>query len=129
MPGDGGYESVCPKLAVWNESVAVIYSFWDDNKGYAMFFEIWVMDNDYDSNKGSCSWNKVFTVGPLVGVDDVLALRNNDELLIKNANGVLCSYNIASQKLREIGIHEVDTDVQFWSSSYVKSLVSVQRKE
>ncbi|GMN61577.1 hypothetical protein TIFTF001_030660 [Ficus carica] len=128
MPGDAGSASQSPRLTVWNESVAVIYSFCDD-EGYVLSFEIWVMDNGYDSNKGSCSWNKVRTIGPLVRMAEALAFRNDDELLIYNEDGVLCSYNIRSKKLIEIDIHKVAGTLQFWSFSYVKSLVSVQGRE
>ncbi|GMN61581.1 hypothetical protein TIFTF001_030662 [Ficus carica] len=124
MPGDCEFEAHNTRLTVWNESVAVIYSHRSGKN--AMSFEIWVMDNCYDSNKGSCSWCKVFTIGPLVEMFEALAFRNDDELLIRNFSLALCSYNIRSQKLREIDIFKVNDDVQFWSFSYVKSLVSVR---
>ncbi|PON47168.1 F-box domain containing protein [Trema orientale] len=112
-------------LAVWNESVAFLYSERSVTSAYSI--EVWVMDDCSGGAKDSCTWTKKVTIRPdLVGVAYPLAILKNDELLVKTANGKVILYNLHSQMLRNSNIIEGLNSVLFWYFSYVKSLVSVQ---
>ena len=79
--------------------------------------------NDYvGSVEGCCSWIKKLTIGPLDRVAYPLRFYQ-DELLMQCLDGSHISYNLHTQKLRNLGINCLGgTYVAF---SYVKSLVSV----
>ncbi|EXC30151.1 hypothetical protein L484_008481 [Morus notabilis] len=123
IPGDHQSASSRPMLGLWNESLAVIYTFYAEDDD-SIFSEIWAMDNCYESVNGSCSWNKVYTFEPLLDLRGLGSFRNN-LFVIRNSGGSLFSYNFRSQKFREIVIDR-SNHIIYWSLSYVKSLVSMQ---
>jgi len=122
-PGDHQFATSWPRLGLWNESLAVIYTFYAEDDD-SIFSEIWAMDNCYESVNGSCSWSKVYTFKPLLDLGGLVSFRNN-LFVIRNSWRHLCFYNIRSQKFRKIVIDR-SIDITYWSLSYVKSLVSLQ---
>ena len=111
------------KLAVWNESVAL---FFYPGEGRApVTIEVWVLDASFRGVKGSCSWIKKLTIGPLVNIMTPCTFWNNDELLLEAIDGRLFSYNLTSKMLRNLTIQGVER-IRRWDFSYVKSLVSVR---
>ncbi|PON47172.1 F-box associated domain [Trema orientale] len=110
----------CIKLAVWNESLALFL--YPGERGAPISIEVWVMDDCFGGVKGSCSWTKKLTIGPLDGIATPWTFWKNDELLIEAIDGGLLSYNLCSHMLRTLGGVE---SIRRWDFSYVRSLVSV----
>ncbi|PON47162.1 F-box domain containing protein [Trema orientale] len=115
------------KLAVWNESVALLSC--HRETGFTNSIEVWVMDDCHGSVTSSCFWIKKLVIGPLVGIVTPSTFWKNDELLMETANERSISYNLHSQKLRHLTVIEVANTYPQWDFLYMKSLVSVQGQE
>ncbi|PON47173.1 F-box domain containing protein [Trema orientale] len=103
------------KLAVWNESIALFFCLGE--REAPRFIELWVLDDR--------SWIKKLTIGPLDGIATACAFWKNDELLLQETVGGIVSYNLHSQRLRNLTIRGVES-VRHWECLYVKSLVSMR---
>ncbi|XP_062120035.1 putative F-box protein At3g10430 isoform X2 [Humulus lupulus] len=122
-------------LSLWNDSVVMCLS----PERYNIL-HIFTMDE-----AGAFSWTKCVQVGPLENECDQLPFWKNDEILLKVRNielvnldqhhSIRCkqvvqlvSYNIRTQKLRDVAC---DLDRNVLNSSvcfYVKSLISIKRR-
>ncbi|KAK8673612.1 hypothetical protein V6N13_111936 [Hibiscus sabdariffa] len=109
--------SLCRSLLVWNGCIAlVIYP----REGTEKSFEIYVM-KEYGVRK---SWTKILTIGPLTKVEMPLAFWKNDEILMEGSDGLVVSYNLKRQELKDLPIYGVPKS--FATLVYVNSLVSVK---
>lgn len=120
----------------WNDSIAFLDYNKERENPNSVSIEIWVMD-EYDLAKcdeGSFTWSpdlakeawprkKHLVIGPLVGLGRSLAFWNSDELLMKDDDKRLISYNLRTKKLRNIG---ADGKIHLSVCFYIKSLVSVR---
>lgn len=111
------------KIAVWNESIA-LFSY---HQMEPLLIDMWVMDAFFGGVKGSCSWARHLTIGPLVGIHQPLAFWGNEELFMETKDHKLISYHLHKQELNDHSIcsehfcgHLVD---------YSKSLVSVLKRK
>ncbi|PON47170.1 F-box associated domain, type, partial [Trema orientale] len=111
------------RLVVWNDSVALLY--YPYLRGAPFLLEVWVLNDCFGGVKGSCSWIKNLTIGPLDGIVTAWTFWKNDELLLGATGGRLVSYNLRSQMLRNHTIQGARIPRR-WEFSCVKSLVSVQ---
>ncbi|XP_038994563.1 F-box protein CPR1-like isoform X2 [Hibiscus syriacus] len=109
--------SMCRSLFVWNGCIAlVVYP----RKGTKKSFEIYVMKKY--GVRGS--WTKIMTIGPLMKVEMPLAFWRNDEILMEGSDGLVVSYNLKTQELKDLPIYGVPKS--FATLVYVNSLVSVK---
>ncbi|KAK9012594.1 hypothetical protein V6N11_040639 [Hibiscus sabdariffa] len=109
--------SLCRSLLVWNGCIAlVIYP----REGTEKSFEIYVM-KEYGVRE---SWTKILTIGPLTKVEMPLAFWKNDEILMEGSDGLVVSYNLKRQELKDLPIYGVPKS--FATLVYVNSLVSVK---
>ncbi|KAK9010706.1 hypothetical protein V6N11_043577 [Hibiscus sabdariffa] len=83
-------------------------------------FEIYVM-KEYGVRE---SWTKILTIGPLTKVEMPLAFWKNDEILMEGSDGLVVSYNLKTQELKDLPIYGVPKS--FATLVYVNSLVSVK---
>ncbi|PON36094.1 F-box associated domain [Parasponia andersonii] len=86
-------------LSLWNESLALFKYFRE--RQCTLSFELWVMDDWFGS------WSKQLVVGPLVGIEAALTFWTDDEILLQEKYKNLVSYNVHSQKLRNLAIDRV----------------------
>lgn len=79
--------------------------------------EMWVLNG--------CCWTKLETIGPL-SLSIAMAFWKSDELLFKDGNRELVSYNLRTKKIRNISF---GTELTSFAGAYpyVKSLVSLKR--
>ncbi|KAK8264006.1 hypothetical protein V6Z11_D12G078700 [Gossypium hirsutum] len=109
--------SMCRSLFVWNGRIAlVIYP----RKGIEKSFQIYVM-KEYGVRE---SWTKILTIGPLTKVEMPLAFWKNDEILMEGSDGLVVSYNLKTQELKDLPIYGVPKS--FATLVYINSLVSVK---
>ncbi|KAK2991679.1 hypothetical protein RJ640_028267 [Escallonia rubra] len=101
---------------VLNESLALLLF----NSSEQTSFDIWLM-TEYGVSE---SWTKHFTIGPLVQVERPV-LFWKDELLLEKANGQLVSYDLKSQRLKEIQVYGAQES--FRALVYSESLVPIKR--
>ncbi|GMN53143.1 hypothetical protein TIFTF001_022289 [Ficus carica] len=115
------------RIALWNDSVS-LFSY-SSKGGTFVSINAWVMDECSNGVRGSCSWIKKLTIGPLEAIYRPWIFWKNDELLMERTDERLISYNIQTHMLRNIAIQEAERDPNFrrnnWVFPYVKSLVSV----
>ncbi|GMN56118.1 hypothetical protein TIFTF001_025226 [Ficus carica] len=124
---------------VWNDSFALFLCNQERENPDLASYEMWVMTEYDDIVKGACPWTKHLVIGPLKrtkkfsysgqpldGFPIPEQFCKRDELLFRN-DGRLLSYNLHSQKLRDIGVAGWNHDVRI--RFYVKSLVSVKARE
>ncbi|KAH7845548.1 hypothetical protein Vadar_003440 [Vaccinium darrowii] len=124
------------KLFVLNDSLAmVIYPKWWANPfvlpdvEFLMdkSFDIWVMNEKDDE----VSWTKMFTIGPLQGLDWAWGFRLNGEFLLESSYGQMMSYNIYTQERKQYQVHDQvrghPPPPNLQVLLYSESLVSVKR--
>lgn len=113
-------------LEVWNDSLALFFCSSGDDHNLKEV-EVFVLED-----QGSCSWTKRLNVGPLRGIAFLLSSwSSTDELLMVGKDGRLVSYNLGTQKLRDVTAHggEIIRRAHFvLPFLYVKSLVSVRER-
>ncbi|KAL5565988.1 hypothetical protein UlMin_029152 [Ulmus minor] len=121
IPLPDNLQAQSSSLGVWNDSLALFVCPGEKGASESLCIDIWLMND-------CCSWSKKLTIGPLVGVDCPLGFWKNDELLMRATNvKQLVSYNVGTQKLRNLTIDGLD-GIGCRAFSYVKSLVSLQGK-
>ncbi|CAL2269098.1 unnamed protein product [Prunus armeniaca] len=107
------------RIILWNGSIALFgfnrFSVFPDSYG------VWVLD-DFDGAKGS--WTKHFTFEPLMGIKRVLEFWRSDEILMVTEDGDTVSYNLATEKLKNLPMNSLS---DFETIVYVNSLVSITR--
>ncbi|KAL5563121.1 hypothetical protein UlMin_032868 [Ulmus minor] len=82
----------------------------------------------YDSKADDCSsWTKRLILDPLVTILCPLLIWKNEEVVMLRIDKSLVSYNIRTRKLRKIDT--AGLEMSGCAFSYVKSLVSIKRKE
>lgn len=112
------------KIAVWNESpVLFFYTELDP-----IVIDMWVMDACSGGVRGSYSWTKHLTIGPLEGINYPLAFWDADELFMETKDGDIIFYNLQSQELND---HTVC--LEYFNRNrlvtYANSLVPVIKRE
>lgn len=113
-------------IVVWNDSIALFFS--RENSWFSTSFEMWVMVDDFGAVQGCTSWTKLLTIGPLACIHSPLAFWTEDELLMESRDGLIVSYNLYTQKLRRLPIPGAVFPGKSYADFYVKSLVSVKRR-
>ncbi|PRQ48387.1 putative F-box domain, RNA ligase/cyclic nucleotide phosphodiesterase [Rosa chinensis] len=120
------------ELRVWNESPA-LFVLVDGLQGYKpegeYSFVIWVLD-ELGGPKGA--WTKHLTLEPR---EKPLALLNGNEIFISDFMGLVLSYDLGSERLKDILIQNTpystcqryDESNDIAAVVYVKSIVSVLR--
>ncbi|GFZ19006.1 hypothetical protein Acr_27g0007450 [Actinidia rufa] len=76
-------------------------------------FDIWVMNGC----GVEVSWTKIFTVGPLVGLDRPLGFRDNGEFFLDSGDGRMRSYNIGTREIKGVSSVWPSSIIGFTSSS------------
>ncbi|PON35983.1 F-box domain containing protein [Parasponia andersonii] len=114
-------------LMVWNDSVALLS--YPGHNWYQVSIEIWIMNDSFSGGEGirPFYWSKYQIVGPISGIGVPLMFWRNDELLVEGRDGDLVSYNLRTQKLRNI-VTPRTSRISYLACSYVKSLVSLNEK-
>ncbi|PON44102.1 F-box domain containing protein [Trema orientale] len=114
-------------LMVWNDSVALLS--YSGHKWHQVSIEIWIMNDSFSGGGGTRPfyWSKCQTVGPISGIGVPLMFWRSDELLVEGRDGDLVSYNLRTQKLRNI-VPPRTYQISYLACSYVKSLVSLNEK-
>ncbi|PQP94593.1 S locus F-box protein with the low allelic sequence polymorphism 1-S4 [Prunus yedoensis var. nudiflora] len=105
------------RIILWNGSIALF----GINRFSALpeSYGVWVLD-DFDGANGS--WTKHLTFDPLEGVKRVLEILKSDEILMVTEDGDIVSYNLATEKLKNL---PMNSSSDFETIVYVNSLVSI----
>ncbi|PON87024.1 F-box associated domain [Trema orientale] len=111
------------RLEVWNESLILFLAL--KCSCSSSTFEMWVMVDDSAGVKGSTYWRKHLTTGPLFCIYFPLAFWKDDELLLETRDGRIVSYNLYTQKLRNVPLPGALYPGLTSASLCLKSLVSV----
>ncbi|PON44105.1 F-box domain containing protein [Trema orientale] len=106
------------KLAVWNGLFALLIP---DMVSFTI--EMWVMDDFHGGVKPS--WTKHLEIGPFVIFYSPIMFWNSYELLMETEDGGIVSYNLGTQKFRNLPIHGVSQQ-SCYGDFYMKTLVSVK---
>ena len=96
---------------------------------HASSLELWVMDDCFSGikyGKACSSWTKRLILEPLVVILCPLLVWK-DEVVMLRIDKSLVSYNIRTRKLRNI--NAAGLEMSGCAFFYVKSLVSIKRKE
>ncbi|KAE8651024.1 F-box protein At5g49610-like [Cucumis sativus] len=92
-------------------------------------FEIWETEMD---GSNVVSWSKLWTIGPLFGIEYPLLFLSSNELLIEAKEGQIILYDCKTQQVKELQVRseaicEGDTSNRFEGTNlFVKSLISVE---
>ncbi|XP_039003925.1 F-box protein CPR1-like [Hibiscus syriacus] len=113
--------SICRSLFVWNGRIALVGY---PREGTKKSFEIYVMTEYGVRGSWRGSWTKIMTIGPLMKVEMPLAFWKNDEILMEGSDGLVVSYNLKTQELKDLPIYGIPKS--FATLVYVNSLVSVK---
>ncbi|PON75791.1 F-box associated interaction domain containing protein [Parasponia andersonii] len=111
-------------LEVWNDSIAFISFYEKEGSG---LIELWLSKNCLGCINDSSLWIKYQSIVNLEGIRAPLRILKGDELLLNGEEDDFFSYNLHTRRLRKLIIDEVG-GIRFWGLSYVKSLVSVNRR-
>ncbi|KAM1201198.1 hypothetical protein FF1_017496 [Malus domestica] len=111
-------------LAVWNESIALFCYCKDEGTGLSIF-DIWEMDDSTDGVKSPWS-KKRLTIESVPSIEIPLVFWKNDELLLTATDGCVVSFNIRTQKLKDLPIHGIENPLYIQAVLYAESLVSVR---
>ncbi|EXB75668.1 Putative F-box protein [Morus notabilis] len=114
-------------FCVWNGSLALFlcHKHLVDTGDRSVAFEIFVMADYSDVLNGATPWIKTLAVRPQLGSLKPLAFWNSEEILMKAKGGRLCSYNIRTEKVRNIGFRgAVNAPVCF----YERTLVPLRKR-
>ena len=84
---------------VLNESVSLVI-FIEDIELSESFFHIWSLLEFGDRE----SWTKLFTIGPLMGIEKPLGFFKNDSMFLENNEGQLLLYNLSTQEMTNLQI-------------------------
>ncbi|ONI04397.1 hypothetical protein PRUPE_6G319300 [Prunus persica] len=107
------------RIILWNGVIALFgfnrFSAFPDSYG------VWVLD---DGAKGS--WTQHLTFEPLVGIKRVLEFWKSDEILMVTEDGDIVSYNLATEKLKNL---PRNSSSDFETIVYVNSLVSITGRQ
>ncbi|TQD82904.1 hypothetical protein C1H46_031568 [Malus baccata] len=109
---------------VWNESIALFCYCKDEGTGLSIF-DIWEMDDSTDGVKSRWS-KKRLTIDSVPSIEIPLVFWKNDELLLTATDGCVVSYNIRTQKLKDLPIHGIENPLYIQAVLYAESLVSVR---
>ncbi|GMN50282.1 hypothetical protein TIFTF001_019438 [Ficus carica] len=91
------------RLTIWKQSAVFFIS--TERSHHSTSFEMWVMMvHDFNGVEGFTSWNKHLTIGSLVCIYSPLAFWKDDELLMQTRDGRIVSYNLHTQKFKELSI-------------------------
>ena len=126
LPSQAKYRSgqqMC--LVVSNESIIFFLS--TKNYCFSKCFETLVMILDSSSGVGATSstyWRKHLTIGPLKNILRPLEFWKDDELLMETRYGLIVSYNLHTQKFRELPVPCAAYPDLTYASLCLKSLVS-----
>ncbi|PON97622.1 F-box domain containing protein [Trema orientale] len=120
-----GRKSCSRTLQVWNDSIAFV-SF-HRRKGTTGSIEMWVTRNYSGTISDSSLWIKYLSIVNPEGIRRPLRILKGDELLLKGEDESFFFYNLHTRRLRKLIIDEIG-GIIFWGSSYVESLVSVNRQ-
>ncbi|POO03559.1 hypothetical protein TorRG33x02_007640 [Trema orientale] len=96
--------------------------------GFSKSVQMWVMDVNNNSDIGGCryTWRKYARTEPLEGlIRSPLTFWNSDEFLISTEDRGIVSYNLRTQKTRNV--YKCKGIIS--SGPYVKSLVSIKGGE
>ena len=111
------------KLFVLNNSLALVLYPLCFSYVTEKCFDIWVMNGC----GVEVSWTKIFTVGPLVGLDRPLGFRDNGEFFLDSGDGRMRSYNIGTREIKEYQVYSLPVSSGLQVLLYPESLVSVKR--
>ncbi|XP_050273971.1 putative F-box protein At1g50870 isoform X3 [Quercus robur] len=102
---------------VLNELVSLV-TFGKDRERLENCFYIWSL-LEYGVKE---SWIKLFTIGPLMGIEEPLGFWKNESLFLRNNEGQLLLYDPSAQKITN---HQVDGR-PMQMITYVESLISLK---
>lgn len=105
-------------MGVLNGSIVLFHY---PSRGDERTFDIWVMEKD---EAGGVSWSKIFTIGPVSGIEKPLVFVSSDELLMEANEGEVILYNLRTQQFKELPLK--GQPARFQATLFVKSLLSVK---
>ncbi|XP_022159389.1 F-box/kelch-repeat protein At3g06240-like [Momordica charantia] len=100
-------------LVVWTGQIVLFY--YDPNK-VETTFQIWAMGKDN-------SWSKVFTIGPISGIERPLVFVSSQELVMEAKDGQLILYNLNTQCFLQLPVKGLPE--KFQATVFVKTLLPV----
>ncbi|XP_022946126.1 putative F-box/LRR-repeat protein At3g16555 [Cucurbita moschata] len=105
-------------MGILNGSIVVLDYLWGgiDEKS----FNVWEMKKE----ESGVWWSKLFTIGPIGGIENPLLFVSSDELLMESNKGHAILYNIKTQHIKELPIKGDENT--FEATFFVKSLFSVK---
>lgn len=126
LPNHVHEETKIRELTLWNGSVAFFFAL--ENSWQSTTFEMWVMVHNFGGVEGFTFWTKHLTIGPLVCIYFPLTFWKSDELLIETRDGRIVSYNLNTQKFRQVPVPGPVIPGTTYAGLCFQSLVSVKRE-
>jgi hypothetical protein len=72
------------------------------------------------------SWTKLFVIGPLLNIRDVIGAENTGDLFFETKDGQLLYFDLSSQKTEEFGVK--GNEINYYKISiYKENLLSIGR--
>ena len=107
------------RFFVLNELVSLVI-FIEDIELSESFFHIWSL-LEFGVRE---SWTKLFTIGPLMGIEKPLGFFKNESMFLENNEGQLLLYNLSTQEMTNLQIGEVRKSLEI--ITYMESLIFVK---
>ncbi|XP_022999086.1 F-box protein At3g08750-like [Cucurbita maxima] len=106
-------------MGILNGSIVVVDYMWGggiDEKS----FNVWEMKKD----ESGVSWSKLFTIGPICGIEKPLLFASSNQLLMESNKGHAIVYDVKTQHVKELPIKGKEDTLG--ATFFVKSLFSVK---